>query len=202
MFSIDENSGATVNCFSLIPDFLKAFGCYLVIGFMLAGCATVPDDYPRNSSVARADYTATSLGLLFEEAAAQHPDLSGFSVIRQGRSAFTDRVAIADLAERSLDLQYYIWEEDETGRILAERLVRAADRGVRVRVLLDDISLSGRDSKIAALDAHPNIEIRIFNPFANRGARLIDFVIDLGRINHRMHNKIMVADNAVAIVGG
>ncbi|MGD2075733.1 MAG: phospholipase D family protein [Gammaproteobacteria bacterium] len=174
----------------------------LLIGVLFTGCATVPKDYPRIPSTAFTDHTATSLGQLFEEAEQQHPGESGFSIIRHGRRAFTARVALTELAEKSLDLQYYIWEQDETGRILAERLVRAADRGVRVRVLVDDINLSGRDVPIAALDAHPNIEVRIFNPFANRGARLFDFAIDLDRVNHRMHNKIMVADNTVAIVGG
>jgi putative cardiolipin synthase len=182
--------------------FLGTCLLFPLIGFLLAGCATVPNEYPRNPSSAVADYSATDLGRLFGEAAARHPGESGFAIIRQGRQAFTARVALTELAEKSLDLQYYIWERDETGRILAERLVRAANRGVRVRVLLDDINLSGRDAQLAALDAHPNIEIRIFNPFANRGARLFDFAIDLDRVNHRMHNKIMVADNAVAIVGG
>jgi len=174
----------------------------LLIGVLFTGCATVPTDYPRTPSTAFTDHTATSLGQLFEEAAAQHPGESGFAIIRHGRQAFTARVALTELAEKSLDLQYYIWEPDETGRILAERLVRAADRGVRVRVLLDDIGLSGRDAQIGALVVHPNIEVRLFNPFANRGARLLDFAIDLDRVNHRMHNKVMMADNAVAIVGG
>jgi putative cardiolipin synthase len=182
--------------------FLGACLLLLLIGVLFTGCATVPTDYPRTPSAAFTDHTATSLGQLFEGAAVQHPGESGFAIIRHGRQAFTDRVALTELAEKSLDLQYYIWERDETGRILAERLVRAADRGVRVRVLLDDINLSGRDAPIAALDAHPNIEVRIFNPFANRAARLLDFAIDLDRVNHRMHNKVMVADNAVAIVGG
>jgi putative cardiolipin synthase len=107
-----------------------------------------------------------------------------------------------DLAEKSIDLQYYIWEPDTTGRILAERLVRAADRGVRVRVLLDDINTKGRDALIASLDAHPNIEIRLFNPFSNRGFPVLDFITNFNRVNHRMHNKVIVADNALAIVGG
>jgi putative cardiolipin synthase len=182
--------------------FLGTCVLLLLVGVLFTGCATVPKDYPRTPSTAFTEYTATSLGQLFEATAAQHPGESGFAIIRHGRQAFTARVALTELAEKTLDLQYYIWERDETGRILAERLVRAADRGVRVRVLLDDINLSGRDTPIAALDAHPNIEVRIFNPFANRGARLFDFAIDLDRVNHRMHNKIMVADNAVAIVGG
>jgi putative cardiolipin synthase len=127
---------------------------------------------------------------------------SGFAIIRHGRQAFTDRVALSQLAGKTLDLQYYIWEPDATGRILAEQLVSAADRGVRVRVLLDDMSFKGRDAMIAALDAHPNIEIRMFNPFAHRGARGLDFITDFKRVNHRMHNKLMVMDNALAIVGG
>jgi putative cardiolipin synthase len=182
--------------------FLGTCLLFVLLGFLLAGCATVPNDYPRNPSNAIADYGDTNLGQLFEETAAQHPAESGFAVIRHGRQAFTARVALTELAEKSLDLQYFIWEQDETGRILAERLIQAADRGVRVRVLVDDINLSGRDAQLAALDAHPNIEIRLFNPFANRDARVFDFVIDLDRVNHRMHNKIMVADNAAAIVGG
>ena len=142
------------------------------------------------------------MGKLFEEAVVQHPGKSGFTIIRYGRPAFTARIAVTELAEKSLDLQYYLWETDATGRILAERLIQAADRGVRVRLLIDDISLAGRDANVAAMDAHPNIEIRVFNPFANRDARLFDFAFDLDRVNHRMHNKIMVMDNAVAIVGG
>jgi cardiolipin synthase C len=202
MINIRQNCSAIANRSVAISGMLKACCSILLIGFVSAGCATVPKEYPRNPSIAITVYTGTGLDQLFEEAAAQHPGESGFAIIRHGRQAFTDRVALTELAEKSLDLQYYIWERDETGRILAERLVRAADRGVRVRVLVDDINLSGQDAPIAALDAHPNIEIRIFNPFANRGARLFDSVIDLDRVNHRMHNKILVADNAVAIVGG
>ena len=110
---------------------------------------------------------------------------------------------LADLAQRTLDVQYFIWESDATGRILVDRLLRAADRGVRVRVLVDDANLKEhRDAPIAALDAHPNVEIRLFNPFAHRGSRLLGFATDFDRVNHRMHNKLMVMDNALAIVGG
>ena len=166
------------------------------------GCASVPKDYTRSDSKAFTDYLDTSVGQLFEEAAVQHPGESGFAIIRKGRQAFTARVALTELAEKTLDLQYYIWEADETGWILAEHLIKAADRGVRVRLLIDDITLAGRDAGVAAMDAHPNITIQVFNPFAHRDARMIDFATDLGRVNHRMHNKIMVMDNAVAIIGG
>ena len=113
------------------------------------------------------------------------------------------RLAMAELAEKTLDGQYYIWDGDTTGLILADRLLRAADRGVRVRLLIDDHYMTeARDASIAALDAHPNIEIRFFNPVRNRRWRIMSFLADFGRVNHRMHNKLFVMDNAVGIVGG
>jgi putative cardiolipin synthase len=108
---------------------------------------------------------------------------------------------MVDLAERSLDLQYYIWDPDITGGLLGERVVRAAERGVRVRLLLDDISIVDRDSVLARLTGHPNIEIRAFNPFRDR-KRWGDLFGDIPRVNRRSHNKIFVADNAVTIIGG
>ena len=122
--------------------------------------------------------------------------------MRYGRKALEARLALADLAERSLDLQYYIWDADVSGHLLADRIIRAADRGVRVRVLLDDHCIVDRDTAIAQLSAHPNIEIRAFNPFRNRSNRWRDFLTDPSRANRRSHNKVMIADNAIAIVGG
>jgi putative cardiolipin synthase len=176
--------------------------CLTLAGLLLGGCASVPKDYPRTQSAALKDYQSTAIGKYVAKAAARHPGESGFAIIRTGRNAFTDRVALAELAQKTLDLQYYIWEQDATGRLLAERVLQAADRGVRVRVLLDDINFKGRDAVLAALDAHPNIEIRVFNPFAIRGARGLEFLTNFARINHRMHNKLIVMDNALAIVGG
>jgi len=183
-------------------QYFRAAFVILLASLLFTGCASVPKDYPKSPSTAFTDYLDTSVGQLFEEAAAQHPGESGFAIIRYGRPAFTSRVALSDLAEKTLDVQYYIWEADATGRLLADRLIRAADRGVRVRLLLDDLTTAGRDHLIAAMDVHPNIEIHIFNPFANRETRALDFIVDLDRVNHRMHNKLMVMDNAVAIVGG
>jgi cardiolipin synthase C len=174
----------------------------LLLPVLLVGCASVPKDYPRNQSMAMTDYLSTSVGQLFEEEAVKHPGESGFTIITRGRRAFTARIAMIELAEKTLDLQYYVWDADETGWIMAEHVLKAADRGVRVRILVDDITLVGRDAAAASLDAHPNIEVRVFNPFAYRSARFIDFATDLGRVNHRMHNKIFVMDNAVAIIGG
>jgi len=174
----------------------------LLMALFFQGCASLPTDYPRESSTAYSEPENTGVGRYFARAVARHPGKSGFGIIRYGRQAFTARVAMSDLAEKTLDVQYYIWEADATGRILMERLVRAAERGVRVRLLLDDINIKGRDAYAVALDAHPNIEIRMFNPFANRSKPGLGFLTDFNRVNHRMHNKLMVMDNALALVGG
>ena len=192
-----ESSRDTV----LLADFLKLCFLFFLVSLLFTGCASVPEDYPRTASTAFGDYQTTTLGRFFDKTG-ESPDESGFAILRYGRNAFTARIALTQLAEQTLDVQYYIWEADATGRILADRLLRAADRGVRVRLLIDDINFAGRDAVLASMDAHPNIEIRVFNPFANRNKRFLDFLVDLGRINHRMHNKLMVADNAAAIVGG
>jgi putative cardiolipin synthase len=168
----------------------------------LSSCAQLPEVYDRDGSSAIVDYQDTSAYRFFAEQEAANPGLSGFSIMPRAREAFVARIGMTELAEKSLDLQYYIWESDETGRILADRVVQAADRGVRVRILVDDITLSAADETIASLDAHPNIEIRLFNPFANRGFRSLDFLGDMGRVNHRMHNKVIVMDNSIAIIGG
>jgi putative cardiolipin synthase len=179
-------------------------GCLLLVlaVVLCTGCASVPPDYPRPPSTVFPDHASTAIGAYFATAAAAHPGQSCFAILPDGSRAFTARIAMTELAEKTLDLQYFIWDSDTTGRILAERLVRAADRGVRVRILLDDLNLQGRDAVVAALDAHPNIEIRLFNPFAHRSGHLLDFIVDFNRVNHRMHNKLFVMDNALAIVGG
>jgi putative cardiolipin synthase len=181
---------------SLLPIF--AIAC------LVSACAPAINwDYPRSPSNTFAQPETTTVGALFQEAADKHPGVSGFSIIRQGGQAFMARLAMADLAEKTLDGQYYIWDGDTTGLILADHLLRAADRGVRVRLLIDDHYMSeSRDNNIAALDAHPNIEIRFFNPVRNRRWRMMSMLAEFGRVNHRMHNKLFVMDNAVGIVGG
>jgi putative cardiolipin synthase len=172
--------------------------------FLLAACGTTVDwDYPRTPSTALAKPETTTVGALFQQAADRHPGQSGFSLIQEGSRAFTARLAMADLAEKTLDAQYYIWDVDTTGRIMAQRLIQAADRGVRVRLLLDDHYQTEKfDAGIAALDAHPNIEVRFFNPVAHRRWRTWSMITDFGRVNHRMHNKLFIMDNAVGIAGG
>ena len=170
---------------------------------VLTGRTTRPrPDYPRTVSTAFEDPASTRLGQFFGPAADEHPGLSGFSLLSHGREAFIVRLALADLAERSLDMQYYMWDGDTTGRIIVDRVMKAADRGVRVRLLVDDPYYKASDAVKAALDAHPNVEIRLFNPLTNRSWSTLDFIFDFGRVNRRMHNKLVVVDNAAAIVGG
>ena len=181
----------------------KSIFLALAMELLLSGCATVNWDYPRTPSIAFAHPETTSVGALFGEAADKHPGLSGFSLVEYGENGFLARLAMIDLAEKTLDAQYYIWSADTTGRILASRLLRAADRGVRVRILIDDnYQTEDKDFVLAGLDGHPNIEVRLFNPITNRFWRTLSFFADFGRVNHRMHNKLLVMDNAVAIVGG
>ena len=101
-----------------------------------------------------------------------------------------------------IDAQYYIWHEDVTGTLLLESLWQAAERGVRVRLLLDDNDTAGQDGMIAALAAHPNIQVRLFNPLVNRHMRWSNYLFDFRRINHRMHNKSFTIDNEMTVVGG
>jgi putative cardiolipin synthase len=168
----------------------------------VAGCASLPASVERTESRALADTGGTGLGRAAAARAAAHPGKTGIYTLQNPRDAFAARVLLARAAERSLDLQYYIWRPDTTGGLLAEALWQAAERGVRVRLLLDDANTKGLDEGIAVLDAHPNIEVRLFNPFANRGMRLVNFATDFARLNRRMHNKAFIADNQFAIVGG
>ena len=164
--------------------------------------ADVPNINQRTHSAAFPDHASTAIGAFLEKAAINHPNQSGFAIFPEGRQAYTARIAMTELAEKTLDLQYFVWEADATGRILAQHLVLAADRGVRVRILIDDMYIEGRDSTLTALNAHPNIEVRIFNPFIHRSQPMLDFITDFDRVNHRMHNKLFVMDNTAVIVGG
>jgi len=131
-----------------------------------------------------------------------HPNKSGIVELRDAHDAFAARAHLADAAERTLDIQYYIWRNDMSGALLLAAVRRAADRGVRVRILLDDNNTSGLDPLLALFDSHPNIEIKLFNPFTLRRARTLNFLFAFERLNRRMHNKTFTADRQVTIVGG
>ena len=177
---------------------------FTVLLAMLAGCASIDFDYPRVESTLFADTADTALGAKFALSSAAKPaGESGFYPLHDGIDALTARLLLAERAERSIDTQYYLIKDDAVGLAFIQALLRAADRGVRVRLLLDDVFTKGYDAGMAALDSHPNFEIRIFNPF-HRGAagRAWSGLTDLTRVNRRMHTKSFTVDGQVTILGG
>lgn len=180
----------------------------LVLVAVISGCASLPpgSGFAKTASFSLAHPEETRLGRQFENAARKHDGNSGFRIIPVGSDGFLTRMQMINAAERTLDLQYFIFRGDETGRLLTGAVLKAADRGVRVRVLIDDAETEPGDEQIAALEAHPSVEIRIFNPFAYRGHsklfRSIEFMFNATRLDYRMHNKLLVVDGAVALLGG
>jgi len=174
----------------------------VLVASLLAGCASLPPLEGRSETKALTDTSGTRLGRAVAPDVAAHPGKAGIHAMPVATDAFAARVLLAAAAEKSLDVQYYIWHGDQTGYLLYEAMWRAAERGVRVRILLDDANTKGLDETIAALDAHPNIEVRLYNPLMQRDARLMNFVTDFERVNRRMHNKSFTADNQATIVGG
>jgi len=169
----------------------------------LSACAQLPTDYKIEPSYGFSDTDNTSLGKYSSEKLKKYPGKSSMYLINEGTDAFYARLALLATAERSIDVQYYIWHDDLIGKFLFKGIIEAADRGVRVRMLLDDLSLNRKtESMIYALDQHNNIEVRLFNPFASRGFHLADFLTDASRINRRMHNKSFKVDGQVVILGG
>jgi cardiolipin synthase C len=174
----------------------------------LVSCGTlVPGaDYPKTESTALIDPEQTRLGGQFAGVSREHAGTSGFRILTAGVDGLLTRVQMIDAAERTLDLQYYIFRGDQTGRLLTDALLRAADRGVRVRVLVDDGGMRNGDEQIMAISGHAAIEVRVFNPFAYRGhsrlLRALEFVFNASRVDYRMHNKLLVADNTAALIGG
>jgi putative cardiolipin synthase len=172
---------------------------------LVTACASLPPEpAPRGDALPRSVTETSALAGLARTAAAAHRNDCGIRVLDSGREAFLERAALIEAAQRSIDAQYYIWNSDATGRYLAARLLSAAERGVRVRVLLDDINVAGRDSALALIDRHPNVEIRIYNPAAERKGlrKVLGFLREFTRLNRRMHNKSFTVDGSVTILGG
>ena len=173
----------------------------------LTACTTLPQvDRTAQASEAIALSPDTALGRI-ASSYRPAPDQSGFRLLPLGSYSLDTRVQLAQRAQVSLDVQYYHLQNDESGRWLMRALRDAAQRGVRVRLLLDDFYTSGEDELLLTLAAHPNIEVRIFNPFCcvRSGGQLTRFIASVGdikRVNHRMHNKLFLADGAMAVVGG
>lgn len=186
---------------------LVALGCLfglLCLTGSLTGCRGLPplDDRPHSLALAYEDSLDTPLGITLAPQLEQRPGLSGIYPLADGLDAFAARVLLAGVAEKTLDVQYYIWRDDMTGVMLFKALLSAAERGVRVRLLLDDNNTQALDPLLAALHQHANIEIRLFNPFMVRKPRLWGFITDFNRANRRMHNKSFTADNQTTIIGG
>lgn len=170
----------------------------------MASCGQLPSLEGRVASFAlpRDEAAATRLGRALAPAIDAHPGRSGIHALADARDAFAARALLAQVAERTLDVQYYIWNDDMTGTLLLEAVLAAAERGVRVRLLLDDNGIAGLDADLAALDSHPRIEVRLFNPFMFRRFKALGYLTDFSRANRRMHNKSFTVDNQVTIIGG
>ncbi|WP_322804983.1 phospholipase D family protein [Vibrio alfacsensis] len=171
------------------------------IVILLAACSSIqPRDPSEKSTSFHFGYQEGSpLAVLFEDY--EQDSTTAFVPLHQGDNALLARIALIESAEKSLDLQYYIYRSDETSQLMTWRLYEAAQRGVRVRLLLDDMQ-KRNDLGMAELNAHPNIEIRLFNPHQYRDARVLALASDFTRLNRRMHNKSLIADSVSAIVGG
>jgi cardiolipin synthase C len=176
---------------------------------ILAGCASLPQHVKKHPTEALAapQERQTALGrIVAESEEGEAANLSGLRLLLSGDEALDSLITLADHAERTLDIQYYIIRQDESARTLLQHVRDAADRGVRVRLLVDDLNTAGEDRRFMHLGQHANVEVRVFNPFpGGRSAiwsRILTSISDIRRINHRMHNKLFVADNAMVITGG
>lgn len=156
--------------------------------YLLSKATTLPDK--------------TRLERAVEPLCARHPGECGILALDNSLDAFAARYRLTEMAARTLDVQYYIWEDDMSGRLLFSVLLSAAKRGVHVRLLLDDNNTPGLDDTLRLLDSHPNIEVRLFNPFSFRTLRALGYLTDFARLNRRMHNKSYTADGVVTLVGG
>ena len=174
----------------------------LLLQLALGGCVSMPLDHPKVPSTALTDTADTYLAS--ESATWRDGQLqgNGFYSLSKGQDAFGARLVLMNRAERSIDAQYFLMKPDNAGLVFTEKLMEAADRGVRVRLLLDDIFTTVDDGYFSFMNAHPNIEVRIFNPISRKGLYLFNYLGHFSLTNRRMHNKSFIVDNQAAIVGG
>jgi len=183
LFSTSRPSGLWAVCFSVF----------------LGACASAPQ--VADKSVSQFNDRGRAESPLVALATSQAE--SGIRLLADPSEALQSRLHMAALATTTLDIQYYLWQSDNSGLALTHEVLQAADRGVRVRILLDDIYHSGRDSAYQTLDAHPNVEVRLFNPMGNRGAaKQANYAFKKSNFNYRMHNKIFLVDGVAAVLGG
>ncbi len=172
---------------------------------MTGACGSIPT---RTDPTAMYSLPKTNSGVLNQVAERVAASLdegeSAFWLLERADFSFEVRLALVDQAVESLDIQYFIWEKDPTSRLFSHRVIQAADRGVRVRIMLDDLTLNGQDGEFSALASHPNISVRTFNPWRSRRnlGRAGEYFLRFGTLNHRMHIKTVIADGQFAILGG
>ncbi|WP_137921749.1 phospholipase D family protein [Hydrogenophaga sp. 2FB] len=173
-----------------------------LLSTLLQGCALPPlDGRSESRALSPADAASTTIGRALAPRTQAHSGESGILPLADALESFAARVLLVRAAERTLDVQYYIWRDDVTGNLLLSAVRQAAERGVRVRLLLDDNGVA-MDAKLLALDQHPKIEVRLFNPFSIRRPKALGYLTHFSRANRRMHNKALIADSQAAIMGG
>ena len=184
---------------SCLKNSLIALGLTLSLG----GCSTLPHQTPQKIVYATdTDTSQTNLAKLIAPLRDQNPNLTGYHVLFDPLEAIAARLSLIAKAQKTLDLQYYIWDNDKIGALALYGIIQAADRGVKVRLLIDDNNAKKMEGILLALDQHTNIEVKIYNPYGFRNFRPMDMVLDLKRNNRRMHNKSFIVDNQIALIGG
>ncbi len=168
----------------------------------LGSCTSLPDNSKKIPSQTITDGETTRLGKGFNADLQKHPGLTGVYLLGNGLDAFVGRAILARLAEKSIDVQYYMFHQDTVGRLLIKELLDAADRGVRVRLLVDDMYGEEADDVWSTLNSHPSFEVFLFNPFVRGQSKNLQFITRLRTVNHRMHSKTFTVDNQATIVGG
>jgi putative cardiolipin synthase len=180
----------------------KNYCLLILLSLMVLGCASVPFEYPKTVSVYRQPANDTQLATVAREWRDEHGDKSGIIGLRYGIEALGARLRLMEVAQSTIDAQYFILKKDRAGASFVGKMLLAADRGVRVRLLLDDIFTPDADEGLSLLNSHPNIEVRLFNPVSRNAYRYWAFLVDFNCANRRMHNKSFTVDNSMSIVGG
>ncbi|MEH6610761.1 MAG: phospholipase D family protein [Halioglobus sp.] len=178
------------------------YAAVLTTAVILSACSTIAFDQPKTATSVITDTQDTHFGQVLTAWNAQHPGVNGFYPLNDGIGALGARLRLIEGAERSIDAQYFLMKNDDAGELFSGTLLRAADRGVRVRFLLDDVFTSVDDDILGLLNRHPNIEIRLYNPISRRGIYYLNYAGDFKRANRRMHSKSITADNTFTIIGG
>lgn len=201
MQATNTTSNPMIHYTTMFRQSVRWIGMCLLIS--LTACSTLPKQQPITPQYSvDTDTSQTSLAQIINPLKQKYPGLTGYHILYEPLEAIDARIQLIDKAEKTLDLQYYIWDNDKVGALALYKLIQAADRGVKVRLLIDDNNAKSMEAIYLALDQHINIDIKLFNPYKFRRLRPLDMILDLKRINRRMHNKIFTADNQVTLIGG